>query len=31
MEIHETIMTLLTTWKQQDLDPYREMVKAVKS
>jgi len=30
MEIHETIMTLLTTWKQQDLDPYKEMVKATK-
>ncbi|KXB06989.1 hypothetical protein AKJ52_01210 [candidate division MSBL1 archaeon SCGC-AAA382C18] len=29
-EIHETIMTLLTTWKQQNLDPYKEMVKAVK-
>ncbi|KXA95364.1 hypothetical protein AKJ65_01940 [candidate division MSBL1 archaeon SCGC-AAA259E19] len=30
MKIHETIMTLLTTWKQQDLDPYQEMIKAVK-
>ncbi|KXB04606.1 hypothetical protein AKJ49_01900 [candidate division MSBL1 archaeon SCGC-AAA382A03] len=30
-EIHETIMTLLTTWKQQELDPYQEMVKATKS
>ncbi len=31
MRIHETIMTLLTTWKQQDLDPYQEMVKTIKS
>ncbi len=30
MKIHETIMTLLTTWKQQDLDPCKEMVKATK-
>ncbi len=30
MKIHETIMTLLTTWKQQNLDPYKEMVKATK-
>ncbi|KXB08441.1 transposase [candidate division MSBL1 archaeon SCGC-AAA382M17] len=30
MKIHETIMTLLTTWKQQGLDPYKEMVKATK-
>ncbi len=30
-EIHETIMTLLTTWKQRNLDPYQEMIKTVKS
>ncbi len=29
-KIHETIMTLLTSWKQQDLDPYQEMIKTVK-
>ncbi len=31
VKIHETIMTLLTTWKQQNLDPYQQMVKTVKS
>ncbi|KXB08106.1 hypothetical protein AKJ55_01450 [candidate division MSBL1 archaeon SCGC-AAA382M17] len=29
-ELHEIIMTLLTTWKQKERDPYKEMVKAMK-
>ncbi len=31
VKIHETIMTLLTTWRQQNKDPYQEMIKTVKS
>ncbi|KXB03222.1 transposase, partial [candidate division MSBL1 archaeon SCGC-AAA261O19] len=28
---YETIMTMLATWKQQKLDPYEEMLKAIRN
>ncbi|KXA99026.1 hypothetical protein AKJ42_03865 [candidate division MSBL1 archaeon SCGC-AAA261C02] len=31
MWIRETITTMLATWKQRKLDPYEEMLKAMRS
>ncbi|KXB03972.1 hypothetical protein AKJ47_01315 [candidate division MSBL1 archaeon SCGC-AAA261G05] len=31
MRIHETVTTMLATWKQKGLDPYEEMHKAIRS